>query len=69
MNTPEKIISGAALLELLIPALSLDHKVRRIVLDIPFDDAVTVYIEQLGDERLLQINWPQMNQDNIVIDV
>jgi hypothetical protein len=53
------VISGAKFMKSITPALGLesDAPLRRIVLDIPHDGPVFVYVEYLGDERLVQVDW------------
>ena len=62
-----RIISSSEFLEKLCTALNVDfNTVRRIVLDIRYDDVPVAYIEQLGTEKLLEIN---MQSDGIEIKV
>ena len=49
-----KILLGSDFLTTLCNALGLE-KVKRIVLDAEMDNAVIVYVEMLGDEKLLDI--------------
>ena len=51
-----KIITGLHMLKALYEANIVPDKCRRVIIDIPYDDVVTIYYEGLGDERLLNIN-------------
>ena len=63
MTTP--IISGNKLLEQLCNKIDIDPKtVRRVVLDVPYNNVITVYIEKLGTSKLLEID---MQSDGIKI--
>jgi len=58
-----EFIRGTELLELVCKAIDVDFQtVRRVVLDIPYDNYVIVYIERLGTTKLLEIN---MESDGI----
>jgi hypothetical protein len=50
-------IRGATLLEALAEAgiISTKDKIRRVVIDAHMDDAVKLYVERYGDERLLRV--------------
>jgi len=51
-----RAVHGMAFLDVLAEAGIIDgHTVRRVVIDVPFDDAVRVYVERVGDERLLNM--------------
>lgn len=53
-----KFITGADLMAIIAKAIGLDDStVRRVILDIPYDDVITVYTESIGDERLLKIDY------------
>lgn len=39
-------------------------RVRRIVVDTQVGRKVSVYVEFIGDERMLTIDWPQFGPDN-----
>ncbi len=66
-DTKRSAILGKVLLDLLAPALDLDgQKVRRVVLDIPYDGAVKVYVERLADTRALEIQWPVELKNSII---
>lgn len=55
---PDQLIMGNDLLENLCKGLNLPpNRVRRIVLDVSVNAAVTAYVEILGDEALLNIKW------------
>lgn len=70
MADNHRIILGAKLMQVLGPALGLDHQnIRRIVLDIVYDDTIKVYIENIGDERLLSIDWAGNLKDTKLIMV
>lgn len=52
------VIRGTEVAVKVSEALGLDPgKVRRIVLDIRLDDAITAYVEMYGDARLLDLRW------------
>jgi hypothetical protein len=55
--TRPKAIFSDALWRPLIDAgvISEDQTVRRVVIDIQASEPVVVYVEQYGDERLLQV--------------
>ena len=58
-------ISGKQLLEQICNKIDVDFKtVRRVVLDIPYDNVITVYVEKLGTTKLLDID---MQSDGIKI--
>lgn len=64
------IMRGSELLEKVCEAVGVDfQKTRRIVLDIPFDDWVAVYVEMIGDERLLEISTTLNGVEKEVISV
>ena len=53
----EKIL-GQDLAILIAKGLGLDPlKVRRVVLDVGVNCAVVAYVELIGDERLIEIDW------------
>lgn len=49
-----QIIAGQDFLSVICKTLGLE-KVRRIVIDAAMDDAVILYVEILGDERMIEI--------------
>jgi len=58
-------ISGNKLLEQVCNKIDVDvNTVRRVVLDIPYNNVVTVYVEKLGTTKLLDID---MQSDGIKI--
>ena len=69
MGDKPRIITGGALLKALAPVVGFDVSViRRIVLDVRLDDVIVVYVELLGDSRLVEINWPgELKEANIVM--
>ena len=50
-------LMGAALLDALVDAgvLQGDDKPRRVVIDAKYDWPITIYVELVGDERLLNV--------------
>ena len=57
MSDHRRIIGRDVMLAI---ATALDiptDNLRRIVLDVPYDNAAVVYTEQIGDDRLLEISW------------
>ncbi len=57
------VISGKDFLNQICEAIDINpDNVRRVVLDIKYNDVITVYVEQLGTDKLLNIN---MNSDGI----
>lgn len=51
------VLDGPKLLSALIAAgIVQGDKLQRVVLDIPYDGCVTMYVQRLGDERLLSID-------------
>jgi hypothetical protein len=60
-----EIANGRRLLPILCAALNIDFQtVRRVVLDVPYDGIVTVYVEQIARADLLEI---KMESDGIQI--
>ena len=50
--------NGDVLAEQICEAMGVDlMKVRRIVIDVPFEGMSLVYLELVGDAKLLDINW------------
>lgn len=67
MDEKPATIMGAALLDILAPILGKDaEKLRRVVLDIPFNGPVKVYVERFGDARLTEVAWPAGLKDSLV---
>lgn len=65
-----EIIHAREFLRKVCEAVSVDFStVRRVVLDIPFDNYVTVYVEQLGTNKLLEIDMQSDGIDFVVKDV
>jgi len=51
------IVLGNELLKQICEKIGIDYNLtRRVVLDIPYDDVVTVYVEKLGTKALLDID-------------
>jgi len=51
-------IVGISLLDKVASALLIDPGlVRRIVLDLPYDDVAVAYVELLMDQKMLEIEW------------
>jgi len=66
----KNMILGRKLMETIAPAIGLEvGHLRRIVIDAPLDDVVSVYIELVGDERLLEINWAGDLKDGEIVMV
>jgi hypothetical protein len=58
-----KIIAGTDFLRTICDAINVDfNAVRRVVLDVSYNEAVFIYVEQLGTDKLLNIN---MQSDGI----
>lgn len=51
-------ILGRQLIDALIEAGIANEATRRVVIDCPISDVVRVYVEQVGDKRLLSIVPP-----------
>ena len=57
--------TGSDFLNIICDALDINKEtVRRVVLDIPYNDVVVAYIEQLASSKILEIN---MQSDGIEI--
>lgn len=55
------IIRGQDLLIAICKTLNIDEShVSRIIVDVAFDEAVKVYVEQYGDQKLLQVDWTNL---------
>lgn len=53
-----RAIVGISLLDKVASALLIDPGlVRRIVLDLPYDDVAVAYVELLMDQKVLEIEW------------
>lgn len=60
MGEKPKVILARDLIPVLCKALGIeDGKVKRIVIDATYDDVVRVFVEHLGDSRMLTINWTE----------
>ena len=65
-----RLILGRDLAKAICAALELPYEtVARIVIDIPVDDIVRVYMERLGDDRLLHVNWPPLQEGMEVVEL
>jgi hypothetical protein len=51
------VIQGRVFLEHLVAVgvIGPGDKITRVVIDAPFDGSVVIYVERLGDERLLAV--------------
>lgn len=59
MKDRPRIIIGREWARRVCEALGLDaQRVRRIVVDAQPDEALHVYVEYLGDERMLSVSFP-----------
>lgn len=57
-NSKPKTITGKQLLPILMEALGIDNaRVQRIVLDVDVLSLPVAYVQLVGDERLLEIDW------------
>lgn len=53
-----EVLTGHVLMDALIAAGIVDgHFLQRVILDVPCDGAVTIYVQRIGDERLLNIDF------------
>jgi len=51
-------ILGSGLIERIAEAQGIDAaRIRRIVVDARFDDVAIVYVELIGTEKLLGVDW------------
>ncbi len=52
-------ILGSDLMNMLLDqgVLKKSDKIRRVIIDAPFDGPVTMFIERYGDERCLALDW------------
>ena len=55
--TTKRIITGTELGEMLIDAGIVPDNCLRIIIDINHHQAVTIYYQGVGDERLLEVDW------------
>lgn len=54
------IVINAEVLCKIADALGIEKEhLRRIVIDLPYNDVPVIYTEQLGDRRLLEIGWAE----------
>ena len=51
------MITGCTLCKILLDAGIISPECRRVIIDVSIDEIVTLYIENYGDKRLLEINW------------
>lgn len=65
MNRP---IVGRKLFESLVKAGIADKMTKRVTIDIPANDVVTVYIERYGDSRVLDILPAIVEDPSLTID-
>ena len=56
MSDRPRFIHGRAFLDVLADAGIIDRNaIKRVVIDVPFDGPVQIYVELVGDERLLNV--------------
>lgn len=48
-------VHGRKVMEALLAEGIADNQTRRVVIDIPVNDMVTIYTERIGDERVLKV--------------
>ena len=51
----DRMIAGKEFLDKLIDSGVIPLETRRVVIDAPWDEVVTVYVTQVGTERLLEV--------------
>ena len=62
-----RLLLGRILLETLRTAEILPPNCRRCVIDVPFDGAVSVYYDCIGDVRLLDLKLPERLQGMVTV--
>ena len=64
-----KVISGYELCQSLVEAGLIPEKTRRIVIDIPVEDAVKVYYETFADDAMVELAVEELikNKDRLEI--
>jgi len=70
-DTPKRhtAILSDALMDVICRAFEIPpDRVRRIVVDTQVGRKVSVYIEFVGDERLLAMDWPHFGPDDFTIN-
>lgn len=66
MSQQRKII-GWQLIPVLAEALGIEaDTIRRIVIDAPYNNVVTVYVERVGTAGLLEVSWPAELSQQVV---
>lgn len=56
------VIHGRSLLNVVSEAVGLEfQKMRRIIIDIPYDGVVLIYAEMIGEDELLKIDYSALN--------
>jgi len=63
------IITGKKFLEQLCKALDVDYSItQRVILDVSYDGIVKVYTEQVGTEKLYEINMSNLKIEGVIKD-
>ena len=60
------IIDGKSLGRMLLDAGIIPPDCRRVIIDVPCEGVVVMYIEQFGDDRLLDIDWGNIVPEIVV---
>ena len=61
-------IAGIDVLKQLAPVLGFDmNTIKRVVIDLQFDDVARIYVELLGDIRLIEFDWAGTLKDTEII--
>lgn len=56
------VIHGRSLLKVVSKAVGLEfQKMRRIIIDIPYDGVVLIYAEMIGESELLEIDYSSLS--------
>ena len=62
------VIRADSLFDKIAPALGLEScAVRRIIIDLNVREAVQVYVEMYGDDRLFNIDWAELKDAEVTI--
>jgi len=63
------LIKGVSLIEAIAKAQGMDAShIRRIVVDVKFNDVARVYVELAGSRELLEVNWADTDIEVKVLD-
>lgn len=63
------VISGKDFLDALARSIGIEESklIQRIVLDVPFDGVVQVYVEMIGTKKLVEIKLPDLSGAKVTI--